>query len=477
MPTLARRKVDPSGLWPMILRRQKRRMAHWDSIKEVAVRRVPVVALTLLVAALPAGVTAQAPGVALVGATLIDGHGGAPVRNSVVLIRGERIERVGAIGTLPIPGDYERVSTEGMTVLPGLWDLHVHLIYSGHPDLGYWLREHAEDFEHVTMPAAARQLLSAGITSVRDLAAPTGAVLATRERIEAGEIPGPTIYAAGAALLPGENAPPLPHAQQVAGAADAARRTEELADAGVDVIKVFGAEGRPVEEIRAVVDTAHSRGLRVTAHGRTDGEIRIGLAAGVDEFQHIGTRTPELPADILDSIRRRIEAGERLYWSPTLGPEANKLRLSEDAEFLDSPKNFIGLPPDMVNEIRAALDALNPPRPPEDLLGTLRRKLSQLREAGVTFVSGSDEGTFGQTPSDALWRDLDAWVRDFGLEPMSAIQWVTRDAATYMGVSDEVGTIDEGKYADIIAVEGNPLEHITALRDPALVLKRGRRVK
>jgi hypothetical protein len=151
------------------------------------------------------------------------------------VIRDDRIERVGTIGTLPIPADYERVCTEGATVRPGLWDLHVHLIYSGHPDLFFWLREHARDFEKVTMPAAAQQILSAGITSVRDLAAPTGAVFALRARIEAGELPGPTIYASGAALLPGENAPALPHAQRVVGAADAARKTAELADAGADV--------------------------------------------------------------------------------------------------------------------------------------------------------------------------------------------------------------------------------------------------
>jgi imidazolonepropionase-like amidohydrolase len=432
--------------------------------------------MVVLVSA-PVAVQAQERGIALVGGTLIDGNGGAPVRNSVILVRRGRIEAVGVLGKLEIPSAFEHVSTEGMTVLPGLWDLHVHLVYSGHPDLGYWLTRHAQDFGDITMPATAKQMLLAGVTSARDLAAPTAAVLAIREKIKTGRIPGPTMYVSGAAFLPGEKAPPLPIAQRVVGTDEAVRKTNDLANAGVDIVKVFGAEGRPVEEIRAIVDTAHARGLRVTAHGRTDGEIRVGLAAGVDEFQHIGTETPEYPADIIESIRARVRTGRPLYWSPTIGAEANKPLLAENAEYLDSPRNFVGLPSNIVDEIHAALNGFRAPQAPKNLLDTLRHKLMQLKEAGVVFVSGSDEGTFGQPAADALWRDIDAWVRDFGMKPMSAIQWVTRDAAMHMGVANDVGTIETGKRADIIAVDGNPLEHIDALGHPVIVVKSGQRIR
>src|SRR4029453_700027 len=95
---------------------------------------------------------------ALGGGTLVDGGPGQPVRNSVVLIRGDRIEKVGTVESLPVPAGYEQIPTEGMTVLPGLWDLHVHLIYSGHPSAGYWFK-YASEFENVTIPAAAAQML------------------------------------------------------------------------------------------------------------------------------------------------------------------------------------------------------------------------------------------------------------------------------------------------------------------------------
>ena len=99
---------------------------------------------------------------ALVGGTLIDGTGRAPIRDSVVLIRGQRIERVGTTDSLPVPNGYLRVSTEGLTVLPGLWDLHVHLMYAGHPDSRHWFDTYTPQFERVIMPASAEQMLMAG---------------------------------------------------------------------------------------------------------------------------------------------------------------------------------------------------------------------------------------------------------------------------------------------------------------------------
>lgn len=130
---------------------------------------------------------------ALVGGTLIDGTGGPPIPNSVILIRGERIERVGTTATLPVPEGYERVSTEGMSVLPGLWDLHVHLICAGHPNLGEWLDTYdVSRLERDIMPAMAEQFPLSGVTSVRDLGAPLE-ILNVKTRIANGEIPGPTV--------------------------------------------------------------------------------------------------------------------------------------------------------------------------------------------------------------------------------------------------------------------------------------------
>ena len=235
---------------------------------------------------------------ALVGGTLIDGSGGTPLRDSVVLIRGDRIESIGTVASLNVPAGYDVVSTEGLTVLPGLWDLHVHLMYAGHPDGRYWFDTYTAQFERVIMPASAEQMLIAGVTTVRDLAAPPQPILAVKRRIANGEIPGPTLYVAGPALTTGAN-PNAVQTWNVSGAAEARAKTRQLVDAGVDWIKIINAEGLTPEEMKAIVDEAHAHGRKVAAHAFSEAEIRRGLIAGVDDFQHVRTQTPEYPPDIV----------------------------------------------------------------------------------------------------------------------------------------------------------------------------------
>ena len=134
---------------------------------------------------------------ALVGGTLIDGYGNAPITDSVVLIDGDIITGVGTVETLSIPESYEIISTEGMSVLPGLWDMLVHLMINGHSDYGYWDKTYPELFKDVIMPSSAHQLLMAGVTSARDLGGPLQESINVRDKINSGEIPGPTMYVSG----------------------------------------------------------------------------------------------------------------------------------------------------------------------------------------------------------------------------------------------------------------------------------------
>ena len=230
-------------------------------MRSARVLAVVVIASLAVTAALAqqrvAGRSSQSTPLALVGGTLIDGTGSAPLRDSVVLIRGERIEKIGTIVSLPVPNGYEAVSTEGLTVLPGFWDLHVHLMYAGHPDPRHWFDTYTPQFERVIMPASAEQMLMAGVTTVRDLAAPPQPILAVKKRIASGEIPGPTLYVAGPALTKGAN-PTAVQTWNVSGAADATAKTSQLIDAGVDWIKVINAEALTPEEMKAIVDEAHA---------------------------------------------------------------------------------------------------------------------------------------------------------------------------------------------------------------------------
>ena len=420
---------------------------------------------------------------ALVGGTLIDGFGSKPIRNSVVIIEGERIKAVGQVGTLAVPPGAEVISTEGMSVLPGLWDMHVHLMINGHSDYAHWDKTYPPQMERVIMPASARQLLLAGVTSARDLGGPLEASLAVRERIRKGEIPGPTLYVSGP-FIQHEPYPGTDYVRWgVKGVDDARAKVRKLAEAGVDVIKLIDQDQMTMEEVQAVVDEAHQRKLPVVAHSHRPEEIRRGLLVGVDCFEHTGLSTaPEYPADVIAMIRERtakMSLGP-LFWTPTVQGLLNYEYVRDNPEQLDDPSWQVGLSQSIVDDIKASLKnpgqlsyyQITPLRRP-----TLARKIQQLSESGVVLLIGTDSGIPMNFHSQTTWRELDAWVNTFGIDPMVAIRAATYWPSVAMKVSDRVGTISEGKYADIIAVRGDVLRHIDLLQDVDLVIKHGRRWK
>jgi imidazolonepropionase-like amidohydrolase len=420
---------------------------------------------------------------ALVGGTLIDGYGSTPIRNSVVIIEGERIKAVGQVGKLAIPPGAEVISTEGMTVLPGLWDMHVHLMINGHSDYAHWDKTYPPLMESTIMPASARQLLMAGVTSARDLGGPLKASLAVRDRIRKGEIPGPTLYISG----PFIQHEPYPGTEYfrwgVNGVDDAREKVRTLAEAGVDVIKLIDQDQMTLNEVQAVVDEAHKRKLPVVAHSHRPEEIRRGLQVGVDCFEHTGLATaPEYPADIIAMIRERtakMSLGP-LFWTPTVQGLFNYEYVRDNPEQLDDPSWQVGLPQSIVDDIKQSLKQpgqlsyyqITPMRRP-----TLARKIAQLSESGVVLLIGTDSGIPMNFHSQTTWRELDAWVNGFGIDPMVAIRAATYWPSVAMKVSDQVGTVSEGKYADIIAVRGDVMRHIDLLQNVDLIIRHGKRWK
>jgi imidazolonepropionase-like amidohydrolase len=420
---------------------------------------------------------------ALVGGTLIDGFGGRPIRNSVIVIDGERIAAVGAQGAVQIPAGAEVISTEGMSVLPGLWDMHVHLMLNGHSDYAHWDRTYPSELGPVIMPAGAKQLLLAGVTSARDLGAPLDASIAVRDRINKGEIPGATMYMSG----PFIQHAPYPGTELfrwgVTGVDDARAKVRKLADGGVDVIKLIDQDQMTLDEVRAVVDEAHRRNLPVVAHSHRPEEIRRGLLAGVDNFEHTGlAAAPEYPDDILTAIRERAAnmAAGPLFWTPTIEGLFNYEYIRDNPEHIDDTAWHEGLPKHIVDDIRQSLthpERLDYFRATPSRRPTLARKFQQLREAGVTLLIGTDSGIPMKFHSGSTWRELDAWVNLLGVDAMTTIRAATYWPAVAMRKERDVGTISPGKYADIIAVRGDVLRYINLLQRVDVVVKRGTRYK
>jgi len=416
---------------------------------------------------------------ALVGGTLINGYGNPPIKNSVVLIEGETIVKVGTVETTPIPKNAEIISTEGMSVLPGLWDMHVHLMITGHSDYTYWDKTYLPIFEKVIMPASAHQLLLAGVTSARDLGGPLEASLAVRDAINQGSLPGPTMYMSG----PFIQKEPYPGTEAfrwgVTDQKDARAKVRKLAKAGVDCIKLIDQDQMTFEEIQAVVDEAHKHNLKVVAHAHRPEEIRLGLKAGVDNFEHTGlSSAPAFPEDVMESIKERTAQMNRgpLYWTPTIEVLFNHDYVIENPESLDNESWHLDLPDEIIQDIKKSI--AKPGELPYFQLTSIRKptlktKFNQLKEAGVVMMIGTDSGVPMKFHSQSTWNELDIWVRELGISPLEAIKSATYWPSKFMGVEDQVGTVSEGKQADIIAVKGDVLRYISLLQKVDFVMKKG----
>jgi imidazolonepropionase-like amidohydrolase len=375
------------------------------------------------------------------------------------------------------------ISTEGMSVLPGLWDMHVHLMINGHADYKHWDQTYPSRFRSVIMPASARQLLLAGVTGARDLGAPLEDSLAVRQAIAQGQIPGPTLFVSG----PFVQKKPYPGTELfrwgVEGDADARAKVKRLADAGVDVIKLIDQDEMTMAELEAVVAEAHAHQLPVVAHAHRPEEIRRGLAVGVDGFEHTGlSAAPEYPEDVIAALRERTAqmAKGPLFWTPTIEGLFNFPHVVQHHEHLDNDSWHLGLPPDIVADIKRSLahpERISYFQQTPQRFPTLRRKFQQLRESGALMLIGTDSGIPMKFHSQSTWNELDVWVSQLGVPPIEAIRAATYWPAVAMKKDRDYGTVTEGKYADVIAVRGDVLKHINLLQRVDVVVKHGKRVK
>lgn len=418
---------------------------------------------------------------ALKGGRLIDGYGGPPLANSIILVEDGTIRAVGQVGQLAIPEGFKVISTEGMDVLPGLWENHAHLMLVGHADYDHWDPTYRDRQVDEIMPASAVQLLLAGVTSARDLGANLEDSIAIKQQVEQGHIAGPNLFISGPFLqyevYPGtEN-----FRWGVKTVREAKQKVRHLAKAGVDMIKLVDQDQMELEVAKAIVDTAHENNLKVIGHSHRPDEIRVGLKIGIDNFEHTGlTTAPEYPEDVMQLLKERTAtgrvAGGPLFWTPTVEGLYQYPELIKNPERLDNQCWHRGLKPDTIQDIKASLAdpgkldymQLTPLRQP-----TLKRKIAQLKEAGVVFLVGTDSGIPTKFHCQSTWNEMAILVNEMNLPAMDVIRSATYWPAVMMGVQDRLGSITVGKQADIIAVEGDVLRYINLLSGVDFVMKDG----
>ena len=433
--------------------------------------------LRILIAVLTAVVslTAQTPRrVALTGGMLLDGYEVPPIHHATVLVENNRIVQVGRAEDVKIPAGTTIIDTSGQTMMPGMIELHAHLVIIGHGDYNRWFKwldDHKAQWPmEKVMELSARQLLSAGITTAVDLGSPLKESISVRDRINKNQIPGPRMLMSGPWII-NEYAIFPPQMQiKVKGAAEAAKAAEANIAGGVDLIKAQG--GLTYDQLKAIVDVAHPKRIPVHAHLYEEQATRDALKAGVDVLQHVGSGG--YPAYSADLVHEIADSGR-----PVIPTAAHRVWIYPDTvnfpERLDDPELKADFPADLWAEVSDSFKGFH--RLPyfqttdrQMLYG--EESVKQWIKAGAVIGMGTDNGTPMNFHQDALWREAKVFT-DNGLSPIKTINALTRVNARIIGKSREIGTIEPGKLADIIVVKGNPLYDVVALKDVLVVMKDG----
>lgn len=383
---------------------------------------------------------------AIVADLLIDGTGGPPVHDAVVLIEGERIKAVGTRESIAIPAGAEVITLHGETLLPGLVDAHSHP--SLVPARGGEMEQMSEPAQVQVVRAAAnlRADLKGGVTTMRVAGEEFFIDVTLRDAIESGTIPGPRLIASGPPVSASHG-----HGAAVTrsdGVEEIRRRIRDNIRRGAQVIKIFATGGISTarsnphfcfyskEEIQAAVEECRRVGVRIMAHAHGGVGVRWSIEAGVDSIEHGKAMTDE-------DIELMVKKGTWLVvnYAYMFHPEGVR------GKDWDNPL------------IRRKVVEL------EQLVEGIFRKCYQ---AGVKIAAGTD------SMHGAMWYELKKMV-DFGASPMDAIVIATRNGADVCGLLDEVGTLEPGKLADIISVKGNPLDDIEVMQRMGLIMKAGQR--
>ena len=421
-----------------------------------------------LLGALAGVISAQQ--VALVGGMLIDGYEAPPIHHAAILIDGDRIAAVGPASEVQIPAGARVIDTRGMTMLPGLIDLHVHTMFLGHGEYSEWFPFFTPEKEKM-MEIAARQLLLAGVTTAVDLGAPIE-ITRVRDRIDRGEVPGPRMLVSGP-WIAGRRWGSFPDYFQrvVSTPEEAALRTHELADAGVDVIKTWA--GMSEDMLRAVAEAAHERGIEVHSHLYSPEDLWNAIRAGVDVIQHAGSAgNPPYADDLVSEIAHRgIPVVQTIAHRPWVYQAT-----VDFPERLQDRRLVETLPVELYEEFQRSFQdfrRLSYFRTTPQQIRKSELSARQFIEADAVMAMGTDSGSPLNFHTESAWREISALV-DSGMTPIQAISAATKTGAEVIGRGNEVGTIEPGKLADVIVVRGNPLFDINVLGYVEHVVKDGR---
>jgi imidazolonepropionase-like amidohydrolase len=403
----------------------------------------------------------RAETLALVGATLIDGTGQPAIPDAAILIHKGRIIAVGPRARVKIPKNTTVIDEHGKTILPGLWDMHAH-------------------FEQVEWGPI---YLAAGVTTVRDCGNEFEFITAVRDAIANGRGLGPRLLLAG--VVDGSSEYAL-GVQRVDTPEQARQWVDRYHRAGFQQMKIYSSV--KLEEVKAVADEAHRLGMTVTGHVPEGLNAYQVIEAGQDQINHIhyiaDIMRANLPADASRADRRKAvadidlnsaEARKALSFLKAHGTVIDPTVALYEFLTATTAKPVASFEPGVTKvapELAEQLTEVEPPSPASEMNQKIFEKdlaiIGALHREGVRIVAGTDQ----TVPGYSLHREIELYAQA-GFTPMEAIQAATLVPAQVMGVDKEVGTVEKGKRADLIVLNGNPLDDIRNTRNVEYVITNG----
>lgn len=386
-------------------------------------------------------------------ANLVDVASGVIKEKVNVFIEGDTITEISSSENATGLNEREVIDLEGAFLVPGLIDLHTHLIWSAGSDPVRTVEEEGIQVSLLRAAFNARQTLEAGITTVRDLGSNENTSISLSKAIERGYVTGPRVIPSGCTIIMTGGHDPF-WGKQVDGETEVLKAVREQVMSGAKVIKVSATggvygrlEGEGVgtaeltyEELKIICDEAHRFGLKAAAHSISEEGIWNCIRAGIDTIEHGHFLTE-------DAMEQMIERA--IFWVPTLYVY-KQIATGED------------LPMYAIEKARKIVDIH-------------RAAFTKGLELGVPLACGSDAGS-PNTPHTSLLNEMDYMV-EYGCLPSVALKAATYMAAKALGMEESIGSLEVGKKADLLAVSKNPLEDISILRNVILVVKGGRTVK
>ena len=382
---------------------------------------------------------------------------GRVFENGSVLVEGDKIAKVSENG-ITVPEGTKTVDLEGATLLPGFIDAHIHFSLSGDPDPNAELMQSTVPTVTLNTAERARKTLLAGVTSIRDMGGWQGVDLSLRDAVAKGIIPGPRMLVSGQVIcMTGGHGWTM--GREADGPDDVRKAAREQIKSGADIVKLMatggvmtpgvepGAAQFTEEELRAGIEEAHKAGRRTATHAQGSQGILNALKAGIDSIEHGFYFTEEIVSIMIERSVPMIPTISALFHIVRNGVEA-------------------GIPAYAVEKANRVKEAH-------------LESIKLAKKSGVAVAMGTDAGTPFNMHGANLW-EAKLLVEQAGFSTMDALRAGTEISAKVLGWEDRLGTIEEGKYADLVVVKGNPLEDIDLLIDQdsfTTIMKGGEVVK